>query len=196
MPFFAPSAHGNEPAELTSFLEQQCAQLRTTVHGLTDEQVRATPTASGLSLAGLLAHVAQVVHGWLSGVAVAPRALAPADYVEINSRIGLDGILEAHEVPDMSVHDLLGVYDRAVDFIRDPGVQAVGLDTEVPVPPWFPAGFHADARWVWLHLSAEVARHVGHADIIRESIDGATSFDLNDAVDVGTADVKSGVRAR
>lgn len=188
MPFFAPSTHGNEPAELASFLEQQCSQLRTTVHGLTDEQVRATPTASGLSLAGLVAHVAQVVHASLSSVAMAPDSFELTEYVECNQRIGLDGIFGGAEVPDLSVDELLAVFDRGIALIRDPVVRDVPLGREIPIPdaPWAPRDFHIDARWMWLHLCTEVARHAGHADIIRESIDGATSFDLNDAVDTGS----------
>lgn len=185
MPFFAPSTHGNEPAELASFLEQQCAQLRTTVHGLTDEQLRATPTTSTLSLAGLLAHVAQVVHASLSSVAMAPRTFELSQYSELNERIGLDGIFGGAEAPDLTLDELLAVYDRGIALLRDPAVRDVPLDREIPLPdaPWAPPDFHIDARWMWLHLCTEVARHVGHADIIREAIDGATSFALNDAVD-------------
>ena len=56
------------------------------------------------------------------------------------------------------------------------------LDQAVPVPkgvPWFPADVQAwSVRWVLLHLVEETARHAGHADIIREAIDGATMYEL------------------
>jgi len=56
------------------------------------------------------------------------------------------------------------------------------LDAAVPVPrdsPWFPKDVDAwSVRWVFLHVISELARHAGHADIIRESIDGATMYEL------------------
>jgi hypothetical protein len=61
-------------------------------------------------------------------------------------------------------------------------VEAADLDATVPVPhdvPWFPKGLDAwSVRWVILHVINELARHSGHADIIRESIDGATMYEL------------------
>ena len=64
------------------------------------------------------------------------------------------------------------------------------LDTPVPVPhdvPWFPQDVdHWSVRWVALHLIEELSRHAGHADIIRESIDGATMYELM-AADRGLA---------
>ena len=56
------------------------------------------------------------------------------------------------------------------------------MNQAVPVPkgvPWFPDDVDAwSVRWVLLHLIEEIARHAGHADIIRESIDGATMYPL------------------
>jgi hypothetical protein len=66
-------------------------------------------------------------------------------------------------------------------------IRAVQLDDPVPIPPgvpWFPSDVEAwSVRWVLLHLIEEVARHAGHADIIRESIDGATMHPLMAAVE-------------
>lgn len=66
---------------------------------------------------------------------------------------------------------------------RSPWVAGIpDLDRPVPVPkgvPWFPDDVEAwSVRWVLLHLIEEIARHAGHADIIRESIDGATMYAL------------------
>lgn len=77
-------------------------------------------------------------------------------------------------------------FDRCVDFaatsidrIDDMGRLAPKVDA-----PWLPADLEGwEARWCLTRLTAEIARHVGHADIIRESIDGKVSFELNDAVD-------------
>ena len=65
--------------------------------------------------------------------------------------------------------------------------QTAGLDAAVPVPrdsPWLPKDVEAwSVRWVFLHVISELARHAGHADIIRESIDGATMYELIAAVE-------------
>lgn len=60
-------------------------------------------------------------------------------------------------------------------------VLRLDLDTPVPVPPapWNPTDVPAwSVRWVWFHLVEELARHAGHADIIREAVDGATMYPL------------------
>ncbi len=61
-------------------------------------------------------------------------------------------------------------------------VETADLDATVPVPqdiPWFPKNQEAwSVRWVILHVINELARHAGHADIIRETIDGATMYEL------------------
>ncbi len=61
-------------------------------------------------------------------------------------------------------------------------IAALDLDAPVPVPrdaPWFPKDVDAwSVRWVWFHIIEEVARHAGHGDIVRESIDGATMYEL------------------
>ena len=60
----------------------------------------------------------------------------------------------------------------------------------VPPSPWFPKDVtHWEARWCLLHLTAEVARHVGHADLIRETIDGSGAFELNDLAEDVRGDV-------
>ena len=60
-------------------------------------------------------------------------------------------------------------------------VRRLDLDTPVPVPdaPWFPKDVEAwSVRWVWWHLMEELARHAGHGDIVRETLDGATMYAL------------------
>jgi hypothetical protein len=80
-----------------------------------------------------------------------------------------------------SLEALVAAYDEA-ETETDAIVRALDLGEPVPVPkdvPWFPADVDAwSVRWVLLHLITETARHAGHADIIRESIDGATGFSI------------------
>lgn len=83
---------------------------------------------------------------------------------------------------------MLAVFDRAVAEIaatrQDITERGIDLDAQVPVAnPWMPQDFAMTVRWILVHLTTEMARHAGHADIIRESIDGAISYQLNALAD-------------
>ena len=158
---------------LLAFLAQQRDALRFAVHGLTDEQASSTPTASALSLAGLIKHSARVERHWIAGV-ILQRPLpgdGPADYAA--------GFRLA---PGETVAGVLAEY-AAVAAETEAIIAGIpDLGQAVPVPrdaPWFPQDVEAwSVRWVLLHLIQETARHAGHADIIRESQDGATMYQL------------------
>src|SRR5205823_3416274 len=83
--------------------------------------------------------------------------------------------------PDETLVEVLERYD-AVARETDAAIGGIDLNQPVPVPkgvPWFPDDLDAwSVRWVLLHLIEEIARHAGHADIVRESIDGATMYEL------------------
>ena len=170
---------------LLAYLAQQRDGLRYAVHGLTDEQAAATPTVSALSLAGLIKHVAQVEQHWIVEI-VAQRplpAVQAEDYqVGFRPEVGetLAGLLDIYAAVAAETEAIIG-------GIADPG-QAV------PVPqgvPWFPKDVEAwSVRWVLLHLIQETARHAGHADIIRESLDGATMYALMAAAEGWQADLE------
>jgi hypothetical protein len=84
-----------------------------------------------------------------------------------------------------TVADALASLDDVSARVLD-AVRTVDLDAALPVPaaPWFPKDVEAwSVRWVWLHLVEELARHAGHADIIREAVDGATMYELVAAKD-------------
>jgi uncharacterized damage-inducible protein DinB len=142
---------------------------------LTDEQARATPTASALSVGGLVKHVTAVERQWMGTVRQMPRGSVD-DYVE-GFRMG----------PDQTLAELLDDYERAAAETDAVIASIDDLGQPVPVPkgvPWFPQDVDAwSVRWVLLHLIQETARHAGHADIVRESIDGATAFPLMAAVE-------------
>ncbi len=77
---------------------------------------------------------------------------------------------------------MLALYDEVARETEKAIAGIPDLSQPVPVPrdaPWFPADVDAwSVRWVLLHLIQETARHAGHADIVRESLDGATAFPL------------------
>jgi uncharacterized damage-inducible protein DinB len=164
----------DERKGLLAYLAQQRLVLRLTAHGLTDEQARAAPTASPLSVGGLIKHVTAAERGWIDIVLQRRRTWSKEYYkdYQANFRLG----------PDETLADVLDLYDQAAKETDAVIAEISDLGQPVPVPqdiPWFPAEVTAwSVRWVLLHLIEETARHAGHADIIRESLDGATALPL------------------
>jgi uncharacterized damage-inducible protein DinB len=164
---------------LLSYLAQQRDVMRIAAYGLTDEQARATPTAGPLSVGGLVKHAATTERGWID-IALQrerPSADDAQDDYEENFRLG----------PNETLPDVLRLYDDVAKETEAVIAGIADLGQAVPVPkgvPWFPADVEAwSVRWVLLHLISETARHAGHADIVREMLDGATAFPLMAAVE-------------
>ncbi|HET8559459.1 MAG TPA: DinB family protein [Marmoricola sp.] len=164
---------------LVAYVAQQLDAFRAVAFGLTDEQARATPTASSLSIGALLKHASTTSAGWIARIVAAPDS-PPADQRSGEERMRAyadDFVMREDE----TLADLLARFDhQAGETLR--ALRAADPDTPVPVPqdaPWFPKDVsHWSVRWVALHLVEELARHAGHADIIRETIDGATMYEL------------------
>jgi uncharacterized damage-inducible protein DinB len=169
---------------LLAYLAQQRDGLRFAVHGLTDEQATSKPTASALSLAGLIKHVARTERYWIVEV-VAQRALPELKDQDYEA----DFRLEEGE----TLADALASYAAVAAETEAIVAEIADLGQPVPVPkgvPWFPKDVEAwSVRWVLLHLIQETARHAGHADIIRESLDGATMYQLMAAAEGWSADL-------
>ena len=156
-----------ERADLLESLTTHRTILRFTVRGLTDEQATSRPTASELTLAGLIKHVAATEAAWVRFIEGGPEAMSSdwspeawARQWRLEPGQTLAGVLD--EYADVAAHT-----DGLVATLPD-------LDVSHPLPsaPWFPAGARRSARRVLLHLIAETAQHAGHADILRETIDG------------------------
>ncbi len=170
-----PTIVEDEKGQLLAYLAQQRIGLRLSAYGLTEEQARLSPSVSALSVGGLIKHVAHVEEHWIGIVQQRPTAPNSEDYEE-GFRLG----------PDESLAGMLDFYEAtAADTERV--VKELELERPVPVPqgvPWFPKDIDAwNVRWVLLHLIEETARHAGHSDIVRESIDGATWFPLMSAAE-------------
>jgi len=162
----------DEKSLLLAFVAQQHDLLVTAAHGLTDHQARATPTASALSIGGLIKHAASVERGWIDTVLQRTRV---ADE-DAQAAYGDDMVMR----PDESLAELLADLERCT---AETAAAVAGLDLDHPVPvpdePWFPKDVGAwSLRFVLLHLVEEHARHAGHADLIREHLDGATWYRL------------------
>jgi uncharacterized damage-inducible protein DinB len=160
---------------LLAFLAQQRHVLRIAAYGLTDEQARLVPSRSSLSVGGLVKHVASTERGWMDTVLERER---PGSQAEKISAYAADFQL----TDDETLADVLAAYDEAARETEEVMAGIADLGRSVPVPrgvPWFPPDVEAwSVRWVLLHLIQETARHAGHADIVREHIDGATAFPL------------------
>jgi hypothetical protein len=163
----------DETGAITAFLAQQQDAFCALVFGLTPEQAAATPSASSLSLGGLVRHATSVQRSWLAAAEAAPGLPEATG--------GVEDYLDAFRFDGAgSLDDLLADFDRVSADVLD-AVRRLDLDTAVPVPdaPWFPKDVDAwSVRWVWWHLVEELARHAGHGDIIRETLDGATMYAL------------------
>lgn len=148
-------------------------------YGLTDEQARSAPSVSSLTIGGLIKHVTAVQRSWMERVASAPD-FPPPDPRSFEAQMASredEYVLRDDETLAEALDRLTAQNAETLRLFAE-----ADLDTAVPVPhdvPWFPADVdHWSVRWVAMHLVEELTRHAGHADIVRESIDGATMYDL------------------
>ena len=169
----------DERDSLIAYLDQQRDAFAAVAFGLTEEQIRLAPTAGTLSIGGLIKHVTTCERGWTARMAAAPAEPAPdpRPLAERAAEYGQDFVVTASDSLESLLEALAAQGDRTRDVLR-----TADLDAAVPVPrdaPWFPKDVEAwSVRWVAMHLVEELARHAGHADIVRESIDGATMYEL------------------
>jgi hypothetical protein len=163
-----------ERADLLEALAAHRHFLRYTVQGLTEEQARLRPTASELTLGGLVKHVASQEAGWVDFVLNGPGAMASATDPEQMARWAEEFWLG----PDETLDGVLASYEEVARRTDEVVRTLPDLDASHPLPeaPWFEPGAHRSARRVFLHIIAETAQHAGHADILRETIDGQKSM--------------------
>jgi predicted enzyme related to lactoylglutathione lyase/uncharacterized damage-inducible protein DinB len=172
MAFHVPPV-ANETDAIAAFLGQSQDAFRKLLHGLSPRQASLAPSASSLSVGGLVKHVTGVQRSWLASATAAPDLPPPAGGAEDY----LDGFTFRESD---SLDDLLADFDEVSGAVLD-AVRRLDLDTPVPVPdaPWFPKDVEAwSVRWVWWHLVEELTRHAGHGDIVRETVDGASMYSL------------------
>jgi len=157
-----------EHADLLETLALHRRFLRYTVRNLTDEQAAQRTTVSELTLGGLIKHVTAMERQWVEFIRVGPEAVAGFDEswasnFRMTGSDTLASLLDAYEEVARSTEALVATLD---------------LDASQPLPeaPWFEPGARWSARRVLLHLIAETSQHAGHADIIRESLDGAKTM--------------------
>ncbi|MGV3759301.1 MAG: DinB family protein [Actinomycetota bacterium] len=162
------TALATERADLLDALATHRDLFRFTVQGLTDEQAALTPTTSELCLGGLIKHVTRMESRWHGFITDGPAAMALTEdsYAEHAASFRM--------LPGETLAGLLERFDevtaRTDELIRT----LPDLDASQPLPeaPWFEPGARWTARRVFAHILAEMTQHAGHADILREAIDG------------------------
>jgi uncharacterized damage-inducible protein DinB len=165
-----------ERADLLAALAKNRHFLSFTTRGLTDEQARQRTTVSELSLGGLIKHVTAVEQGWADFILAGPAAMKDAaamtqdDYAQRADQFRL--------LPGETLAAVLARYAEVARRTDELAASLPSLNAGHPLPkaPWFAPGESWSARRVLLHIIAETAQHAGHADIIRESLDGAKSM--------------------
>jgi hypothetical protein len=160
-----PPLHADERTTLEGWLDFYRATLALKCEGLDDAQLRtASVPPSTLTLLGLVQHAAEVERNWFRRVLTgehAPPIFGPSDHPE-----GHDG---GFEVSEESSHQAAAEIWHAGIAQARANCATRALDDTSPF-----AGDHVSLRWIYLHMIAEYARHCGHADLIRERIDGTT----------------------
>jgi uncharacterized damage-inducible protein DinB len=166
-----------ERADLLETLAKHRFFLRHTVRDLTDEQARLRTTASALCLGGLVKHVSAVERGWVDFILQGTSAMGPWDE-ESMARMAAERAAEFELGEGETLAGALAEYQRVAGRTDELVATLPDLDMSHPLPdaPWFEAGTRWSARRVLLHIVAETAQHAGHADIIREALDGAKTM--------------------
>jgi uncharacterized damage-inducible protein DinB len=164
-----PPLTGDETTTLLGFLDYQRATLAWKCGGLDPDGMQATVGPSTVTLGGLLKHLAYVEADWFSRWLHGRERQPPWDTVDWQA----DPDWEWNSAADDSTEELFALWDGAVARSRSLVATALedgGLE-QLARRTW-PTGEAPSLRWILVHMIEEYARHNGHADLIRESVDG------------------------
>jgi len=163
-----------ERADLARTLARHRYFLRFTTRDMTDEQAATRATVSELCLGGIIKHVTAVERRWAGFIVEGPAAMGRwDDQAEVQAHVDSFRML-----PGETLAGLLESYEAVASHMDELLATLPDLDAAQPLPeaPWYEPGASWSARQVLLHVIAETAQHAGHADIIREAIDGAKTM--------------------
>ncbi|MGW5115806.1 DinB family protein [Streptomyces noursei] len=174
-PTEAPAVTG-ERAEWLAALAKHRHFLRFTTRDLTDEQAGRRTSAGELCLGGLIKHVTSAERGWVDFIQHGPSAMP--DFTAMTAADWERRAEEFRLLPGETLAGVLAAYEEVARRTDELIATLPDLDASWPLPkaPWFQADTHWSARRVLMHIMAETAQHAGHADILRESLDGAKSM--------------------
>ncbi|MFH9014842.1 DinB family protein [Streptomyces sp. NPDC017943] len=170
------SASTGERADLLESLAKHRHFLRFTTRDLTDEQAGRRSTASQLCLGGLIKHVTAVEWAWARFIVDGPSAMP--DFTTMTEADWARRADEFQMLPGETLDGVLLAYADAARRTDELVASLSDLNATQPLPkaPWSEPGARWSARRVVMHIITETAQHAGHADIIRESLDGAKTM--------------------
>jgi uncharacterized damage-inducible protein DinB len=183
MPGNAPPV-STEREAISTYLRQQHDAIRFAAYGLTDEQAHEVSSRSAISIANLVKHVTHTERTWMERAWAGVVRAADWSHGETGQSPGsAKQYGDDWDADGETIEDLLAAFDEVARDTEAAALdESLDLDQPVPVPrdaPWFPQDIEAwSVRWVYFHLIEELARHAGHADIVREHVDGATMYEL------------------
>ncbi|WP_405584540.1 DinB family protein [Streptomyces sp. NBC_01092] len=166
----------DERADLLETLAKHRQFLRFTTQDLTDEQAGQRTTASELCLGGLIKHVTSTERSWANfiekGTSVMP------DFASMTEEDFARRADDFRMLPGDTLEAVLAEYAEVARRTDELVAALPDFNASHPLPkaPWFEPAARWSARRVLLHIIAETAQHAGHADIIRESLDGQKSM--------------------
>jgi uncharacterized damage-inducible protein DinB len=163
----------DEREVLLRMLDDQRRAVHNAARGLTEEQARSTPSASQLSLAAVIKHLAQGERTW-TVVRMAGRDVE----VDPQGEWMAGFQVSADETVPVLLAEWASVARATEEIVRAESELDRVVEIAADTRRWLPSGVDFTVRWVLLHLVEESARHAGHADIIRESIDGKGAWQL------------------
>jgi hypothetical protein len=164
---------GSEVETLRGYLAFQRATLEWKTRGLSDEQLRVALPPASMTLGGMLKHLAFVEDYWFTRVVGGQPAPEPWASADLNADPDWDWNSAASDSGD----DLRALWAERVQWSEAVVASALGQAETAALNQAHPARggqIHVSLRWVFLRMIEEYARHNGHADLIRESIDGQT----------------------
>lgn len=184
-----PSTLDAERADLLAALATARSALTNTIRGLSDEQAGGHPTVSALSLGGLIKHVASIEEGWMRFVVDGPSAMRYdlpdgvtwADLTAGTAREfpqwAIDHQNDLRMLPGETLAGVVARYEQVAARSEEVITSVPDLSATHPLPeaPWNEPGAVRSVRRVLMHVIAETAQHAGHADILRETLDGQKS---------------------
>lgn len=184
-----PTTLDAERADLLAELSAARSALINTARGLSDQQAAQSPTVSTLSLGGLIKHVASIEDEWMRFIVEGPSAMRYdlpegvtwADFMSGTAREFPQWAIEHQNnfqvLPGETLAEILARYEQVASRSNEIIAATPDLSATHPLPdaPWNEQGAVRTVRRVLLHIIAETAQHAGHADILRETIDGQKS---------------------
>jgi hypothetical protein len=158
-----------ERADLVETLQGNRRFLRHTVEGLDDQAAAKRTTVSELCLGGIVKHVTKVEESWVGFILEGPGAMAGFTEEAVAAHVDSFRMLEGETLARLLAH-----YEEVAARTDELVATIPSLDLSHPLPeaPWFPPNARRSARRVFLHIACETAQHAGHADILRETLDG------------------------